>query len=779
MEDYKAVNIKVLKGLEAVRERPSMYVGDTGIRGLHHLVYEVIDNSIDEALAGFCDDIQVIIHEDNSITVKDNGRGIPVDIHQEEKRPAVEVVLTILHAGGKFDKSSYKVSGGLHGVGVSCVNALSKKLIVIIKRDGKIYTQEYQKGIPVTELKTLGETTERGTEVHFYPDEEIFSETLVYQYDILAKRIRELAFLNKGIKISLKDERDGKEELFQFNGGITEFVTYLNKNKEILHPAIYLEKEEDKTIVEIALQYNDSFNENTFSYVNNINTIEGGTHLVGFYNALTKVINDYIEKNFKNEEKLTSNDIKEGLTAVISLKVQNPQFEGQTKTKLGNSEVRTIVTKITFEVLSTYLEENPEVAKKILEKAMLAAKAREAARKAKDLARRKGALSSSSLPGKLADCQERDPAKCELFLVEGDSAGGCFSGETQVALIDGRNLTFKELVEEHKQGKKNYGYTLDKNNNIQIALIKNPRLTKKNSKVIKIILDNNEEIICTPNHKFRLVNGKYVEAKNLTNEILLAPMYKELENSNETSLISIQKIKMKERVYLNDLIDVYDLEVENTHNFALSSGVFVHNSAKSGRTRTTQAILPLRGKILNVEKARIDKIFANNEITTLISAIGAGIGDEFDITKLRYNRIIIMTDADVDGSHISCLLLTFFYRFMKPLVEQGHIYIAMPPLYKVAKGKEKIYLMTDQELNETLEKLGKDVNIQRYKGLGEMNPDQLWETTLNPETRHMKQVVVEDAVAADAMFTILMGDQVEPRKEFIFANSNLVKNLDV
>ena len=778
MEDYKAVNIQVLKGLEAVRKRPSMYIGDTGVRGLHHLVYEVIDNSIDEALAGFCDDIQVIIHEDNSITVKDNGRGIPVDIHPEEKRPAVEVVLTILHAGGKFDKSSYKVSGGLHGVGVSCVNALSKKLIVIIQKDGKKYIQEYQKGIPVTELKILGETSERGTEIHFYPDEEIFNETQVYQYEILARRIRELAFLNKGIKINLKDERDGKEELFQFNGGILEFVTYLNKNKEILHEPIYLEKEEDKIIVEIALQYNDSFNENTFSYVNNINTIEGGTHLVGFYNGLTKVINDYIEKNFKNEEKLTSNDIKEGLTAIISTKVPNPQFEGQTKTKLGNSEVRTIVYKITFEALSTYLEENPTIAKKILEKAMLAAKAREAARKAKDLARRKGALSSSSLPGKLADCQERDPAKCELFLVEGDSAGGCFSGDTKIALVDGRNLSFKELIKEHKQRKKNYCYTLDNKNNIQIALIKNPRLTKRNSEVIKIILDNNEEIICTLNHKFRLVDGTYIEANKIKKTDNLASFYKK-ENITISRKSKDYNHKIKKILKLNKRIDVYDLEVKDTHNFALSSGVFVHNSAKSGRTRTTQAILPLRGKILNVEKARIDKIFANNEITTLISAIGAGIGDEFDITKLRYNRIIIMTDADIDGSHISCLLLTFFYRFMKPLVEQGHIYIAMPPLYKVSKGKEKIYLMNDQELNETIQKLGKDINIQRYKGLGEMNPDQLWETTLDPESRHMKQVIVEDAVAADAMFTVLMGDQVDPRREFIFANSSLVKNLDI
>jgi DNA gyrase subunit B len=1055
MEDYKATNIKVLKGLEAVRSRPAMYIGDIGVRGLHHLVYEVVDNSIDEALAGFCDDIQVIIHQDNSISVKDNGRGIPVDIHPEEKRPAVEVVLTILHAGGKFDKSSYKVSGGLHGVGVSCVNALSKKLIVTIARDGKKYTQEYQKGIPVTELKNLGDTTERGTEVHFFPDEEIFQETLIYQYDILAKRIRELAFLNKGIKISLADERDGKVELFHFEGGIEEFVSYLNKNKDVLHTPIFFEKEEDKNIIEIAFQYNDSFNENTFSYVNNINTIEGGTHLIGFYNALTKVINDYIEKNFKNEEKLTSNDIKEGLTAVVSVKVPNPQFEGQTKTKLGNSEVRTIVSKVTFDVLSTYLEENPEVAKKILEKAMLAAKAREAARKAKDLARRKGALSSSSLPGKLADCQERDPAKCELFLVEGDSAGGCFSGDIKVALANGKNLSFKELVDDYKIGKKHYCYTLDKNNNIQIGLIKNPRITKKNTSVIKIILDNNEELICTPNHKFRLVNGSYKEAIKLTKEDNLAPLYRKIskkdkgitidgyemvydfeskkwifthmlsdrynirnkiyslengcdkhhldynklnnypnniirlekekhmqlhresadktlrtkevleklkrirktlefrnkvknsilkirdqlsqrakkqwedqeykeymkkkflefynsnseyrknnneqlnksqkeywnhlenrkkqservkefflnnpnkkeelsklskkqwqeisliewrrektkeqwtiefrikrkiaydktyyENSmkllkelydknkleeydnerkkrNNKNLLKFETIKnrffnnnkssmvesikhynhkIKEIIPIKERIDVYDLEVDNTHNFALASGIFVHNSAKSGRTRTTQAVLPLKGKILNVEKARIDKIFANNEITTLISAIGTGIGDEFDISKLRYNRIIITTDSDTDGNHIACLLLTFFYRFMKQLIEQGHIYIAMSPLYKVSKGKEKIYLMNDQELNNIKEKLGENFDIQRYKGLGEMNPDQLWETTLDPESRHMKQVIIEDAVAADAMFTILMGDQVDPRKEFIFANSNLVKNLDI
>jgi len=626
-KSYKAINIQVLKGLEAVRARPSMYIGDTGVRGLHHLVYEVVDNSIDEALAGFCNDIIVTVHTDGSLNVKDNGRGIPVDMHPTENRPAVEVVLTILHAGGKFDKDSYKVSGGLHGVGVSCVNALSKNLIVTIWRDGKIHTQKYEKGIPVTPLQEIGETNETGTDIRFYPDTEIFTETTTFDYDILAKRLRELAFLNKGIKITLKDEREeGKENTFSYDGGIVEFVAHLNKNKEVLHTPIYFEKEEEKNIVEIALQYNDSFTESVFSFVNNINTHEGGTHVVGFSMALTRVINEYIEKNLKNEDKLTGNDVKEGLTAIISLKVPNPQFEGQTKTKLGNSEIKGLVAKIVYKELATFLEEHPDIARKIIDKALLAARAREAARKAKDLARRKGVLSSGSLPGKLADCQERDPAKSEIFLVEGDSAGG---------------------------------------------------------------------------------------------------------------------------------------------------------SCKSGRTRTTQAVLPLRGKILNVEKARLDKIFANNEVTTIISAIGCGIGEEFDITKARYHKIIIMTDADVDGSHISCLLLTFFYRHMPKLIESGYIYLGMPPLYRVMKGKEKVYVMNDQELAVTLQKMGKDASIQRYKGLGEMNPEQLWETTLDPSTRHLKQITIEDAISADEMFTILMGDKVEPRKEFIFANAKFAKNLDI
>jgi DNA gyrase subunit B len=624
---YEAQSIKVLKGLEAVRQRPAMYIGDTGVRGLHHLVYEVVDNSIDEALAGHCSNIRVTINKNGSITVKDDGRGIPVDMHPVEKRPALEVVLTVLHAGGKFDKDSYKVSGGLHGVGVSCVNALSSDLTVVVRKHGKIHTQNFAKGVPQTKLKVLGECEDNGTEVTFLPDPEIFQESTEYQYDILANRLRELAFLNKGISITIFDARDEKEENFQYEGGLIEFVKYLNRNKEIINDApIYFEKEEDKISVEISIQYTNSFSENLYSFVNNINTHEGGTHVVGFSTALTRVVNDYISKNIKNGFKLSGSDVKEGMTTVISVKIPEPQFEGQTKTKLGNSSVKGLVAKIVYKELGTFFEENPSIAKSIIEKAQLAARAREASRKARELARRKGILSSGSLPGKLADCQERDPSKCEVFLVEGDSAGG---------------------------------------------------------------------------------------------------------------------------------------------------------SAKSGRTRATQAILPLRGKILNVEKARMDKIFKNNEITTMISAFGAGIGDEFNIEKLRYHKIIIMTDADVDGAHIACLLLTFFYRHMKPLIENGNIYLAMPPLYKVSKGKGKIYCMNDKELKLALEELGEDAHIQRYKGLGEMNPDQLWETTLDPETRHLKKIIIEDAVAADEMFSVLMGDVVEPRRNFIFENAKFVKNLDV
>jgi DNA gyrase subunit B len=623
---YKAQNIKVLKGLEAVRERPSMYIGDTGKRGLHHLVYEVVDNSIDEALAGFCSDIFVSINKDNSITVKDNGRGIPVDIHPEENRPAVEVVLTVLHAGGKFDKGSYKVSGGLHGVGVSCVNALSKHLEVQIRKHGKIHKQTYSKGVPQTQLEVIGESEKNGTTVTFLPDDSIFQETTTYEYEILAKRLRELAFLNKGIKITIKDERTEKEEVFEYEGGLVEFVKYLNKSKEVLHEPIYLENNEENTPVEIALQYHNGYNESVFSFVNNINTIEGGTHVVGFSGALTRVINDYIEKNIRNGKKLSGSDVKEGLTVIISVKVPNPQFEGQTKTKLGNSYIRGLVGKATHKNLQIFFEENPKTAKVIIEKAQLAARAREASKKARELTRRKGVLSSSSLPGKLADCQERDPAKCELFIVEGDSAGG---------------------------------------------------------------------------------------------------------------------------------------------------------TVRQARVRETQAVLPVFGKILNVEKARPHKVLKSEKLTMLVSALGCGIGDEFNIEKLRYHRIILMADSDVDGSHICTLNLTLFYRYLRPIIENGFLYIAMPPLYQIKKGKKAVYAMNDKEKDEIVKELGDGCNIQRYKGLGEMNASQLWETTINPDNRHLKKVVIDDAVAADQMFCMLMGEQVEDRKRFIFENALNVKNLDI
>ncbi|WP_227763588.1 DNA topoisomerase (ATP-hydrolyzing) subunit B [Zhaonella formicivorans] len=627
---YDASQIQVLEGLEAVRKRPGMYIGSTSSRGLHHLVYEIVDNSIDEALAGYCDKIEIVIHEDNSITVTDNGRGIPVDIHPKIGKPAVEVALTILHAGGKFGGNGYKVSGGLHGVGMSVVNALSEWLEVKVKRNGEIYSQRYERGKPVTQLKVIGKAKGTGTQVTFKPDGLIF-EDLIYDFDVLAHRLRELSFLNKGVKITLKDERTDKQEVFLHDGGIVDFVKHLNKNKDVLHNRpIYLHEEKDGIEVEIALQYHDGYVENIFSYANNIHTTEGGTHEVGFKTALTRVINDYARKHNllkDNDPNMTGEDIREGLTAVISVKVREPQFEGQTKTKLGNSEVRGIVDSVLGEGMSTYLEENPSVAKKFIEKSISAARAREAARKARELTRRKNALEISNLPGKLADCSVKDPAMSELYLVEGDSAGG---------------------------------------------------------------------------------------------------------------------------------------------------------SAKQGRDRRFQAILPLRGKILNVEKARLDKILNNEEIRAMITALGTSVAEDFNIEKARYHKTIIMTDADVDGSHIRTLLLTFFYRYMKPLIEHGYVYIAQPPLYKVKKGKEEHYVYNDEELDKLLDKLGRDnYSIQRYKGLGEMNPDQLWETTMNPETRTLLQVSLEDAMEADEIFTVLMGDKVEPRREFIEMHAKEVRNLDV
>lgn len=629
--DYGANQIQILEGLEAVRKRPGMYIGSTSARGLHHLVYEVVDNSIDEALAGYCTHIEVTIHKDNSITVTDNGRGIPVDMHESGK-PAVEVVLTVLHAGGKFGGSGYKVSGGLHGVGVSVVNALSTNMEVKVKRDGKIHEITFEKGVTKEPLKVVGQTDETGTLVHFVPDAEIFDET-VYDYDTLRHRLRELSFLNRGITIILTDERpkEVRQETFYFEGGISSFVEHLNRNKEVINPEpVYFNGTKDTTVVEIALQYNTSYSENIYSFVNNINTEEGGTHLAGFKSALTRAANDFARRQGiikNNEDNLVGEDIREGLTCVISIKLREPQFEGQTKTKLGNSEVRGIVDSIVSEGLSEYFEENPVISKKIIEKSIMASRAREAARKARELTRRKNALEVSSLPGKLADCSVKDPEQAEIYLVEGDSAGG---------------------------------------------------------------------------------------------------------------------------------------------------------SAKQGRDRRFQAILPLRGKILNVEKARLDKILNNEEIRTMITAFGSGIGSEFDITKRRYGKIIIMTDADVDGAHIRTLLLTFFYRYMRPLIENGHVYIAQPPLYQIRKGRSHWYTYSDEELAQKLDEIGRDgITVQRYKGLGEMNPEQLWETTMDPEKRTVLQVHLREAEEADSIFTILMGDKVEPRRRFIEEHANLVRNLDL
>lgn len=629
--DYGANQIQILEGLEAVRKRPGMYIGSTSARGLHHLVYEVVDNSIDEALAGYCTHIEVTIHKDNSITVTDNGRGIPVDMHESGK-PAVEVVLTVLHAGGKFGGSGYKVSGGLHGVGVSVVNALSTNMEVKVKRDGKIHEITFEKGVTKEPLKVVGQTDETGTLVHFVPDAEIFDET-VYDYDTLRHRLRELSFLNRGITIILTDERpeEVRQETFYFEGGISSFVEHLNRNKEVINPEpVYFNGTKDTTVVEIALQYNTSYSENIYSFVNNINTEEGGTHLAGFKSALTRAANDFARRQGiikNNEDNLVGEDIREGLTCVISIKLREPQFEGQTKTKLGNSEVRGIVDSIVSEGLSEYFEENPVISKKIIEKSIMASRAREAARKARELTRRKNALEVSSLPGKLADCSVKDPEQAEIYLVEGDSAGG---------------------------------------------------------------------------------------------------------------------------------------------------------SAKQGRDRRFQAILSLRGKILNVEKARLDKILNNEEIRTMITAFGSGIGSEFDITKRRYGKIIIMTDADVDGAHIRTLLLTFFYRYMRPLIENGHVYIAQPPLYQIRKGRSHWYIYSDEELAQKLDEIGRDgITVQRYKGLGEMNPEQLWKTTMDPEKRTVLQVHLREAEEADSIFTILMGDKVEPRRRFIEEHANLVRNLDL
>ncbi|HSH34767.1 DNA topoisomerase (ATP-hydrolyzing) subunit B [Schnuerera sp.] len=627
---YTAEEIQVLTGLEPVRKRPGMYIGSTGSRGLHHLVYEVVDNSVDEALAGVCDTIKIIIEEDNSIIVEDNGSGIPVEKHPQTGKSTVETVLTNLHAGGKFNNSAYKVSGGLHGVGVSVVNALSEWLIARIRRDGKEYIQNFEKGLPTSELQEVGKSSKTGTTIMFKPDKEIFDE-VEFNFETLEYRFREMAFLNKGIKISLEDRRTKTKKEFHYEGGIKSFVKYINRNKNLIQKDImYFEDERDNTTVELAMQYTDAYSENIYTFANNINTQEGGTHLSGLRTALTRAINDYGRKYNhikEKEDNLQGDDVREGLSAVLSVKLMEPQFEGQTKTKLGNSEIRGIVESLSYEHIISYLEENPKVGKIILEKAISASRAREAARKAREISRKRSILDNTTLPGKLADCQENDLEVTEVFIVEGDSAGG---------------------------------------------------------------------------------------------------------------------------------------------------------SAKQGRDRRYQAILPLRGKIMNVEKARLDRILGYEEIRAMITAFGTGIGSEFNIEKLRYGKIIIMTDADVDGAHIRTLLLTFFYRYMKDLLEKGHVYIAQPPLYKISKGRAEHYVYSDNELEELFEEIGRsNYSIQRYKGLGEMNPEQLWETTMDPEKRVLLKVAIEDGIAADEIFTTLMGDRVKPRREFIQKNAKLVKNLDI
>ncbi|HKL24015.1 MAG TPA: DNA topoisomerase (ATP-hydrolyzing) subunit B [Candidatus Nanoarchaeia archaeon] len=1052
-KDYSAKSIKVLEGLEGVRRRPAMYIGSTGRDGLQHLIYEAVDNSVDEALAGFAKEIKISLNKDGSATIQDDGRGIPVDNHSYYKVPAVQVALTKLHAGGKFDRKSYAISGGLHGVGISCVNALSSKLVVEVKKNGKVYRQEYSKGKPKTKLQVVGKTKpeETGTKITFFPDEEIFSTT-DFSYSSLETRFREIAFLNAGLKITLRDEREDKQQDFHYSGGIIEFVKWINKSKDTLHQKpIYFKRKTDGLVAEISIQYTNSYKDSIYGFVNTINTIEGGTHVSGFKTALTRVVNDYAKKrNLLKTGNLSGDDVREGLTAIVSIKIPDPQFEGQTKTKLGNSEVKGVIDSMVTSALSEFLEENPPVGKRIASKAVDASKARQAAKKAKDLVRRKNAFSLGGLPGKLSDCSNKKSDETELYIVEGDSAGGCFSGDTKVALADGRNISFKELVKEDNEGKTNYCYTVDNNGGVAMGEIKSPRITKRDVDVIKVVLDNNEEIVCTPDHKFMLRSGKYKQAKNLTKRDSLMPLHKRISkiggritidgyemvwdpnktwifthllsddfniknkkydknqgehkhhidfnkrNNNPSNIIRMkkedhlilhnehlektlhsregkeksleahkkpeyrnrisewakspkinkmlskkakeqwedpeykeymknkflefinnnkeareeilerldkdqkkywsnpqnrkkasQKIKaffkgnpearehlskvakkqwnnknllnwrsqktkeqwtpgfrrkrkqalnktyyektikiMKEilekygtlkdfdeirvsnndksvlsldtfcnRYFNNDYgnmmehvrlynhkikrieklkkkIDVYDLEVPGTHNFALSSGVFVHNSAKQARDKETQAILPLKGKILNVEKAAPARALSSDEISNMITAIGTGVGEDFDITKIRYNRIVIMTDADVDGDHIKTLLLTFFYRFMPKLIEEGYIYAAMPPLYRVRKKKD-YYVYSEEELEKMQEKLNisKQQNVTRFKGLGEMSQKQLWETTMNPKTRKVKRIYIEDALEADQIFSMLMGEKVQARREFIQENA--------
>ena len=789
---YGAEQIQVLEGLEPVRKRPGMYIGSTGPRGLHHLVYEVVDNSIDEALAGYCTHIEIDINADGSVTVSDNGRGIPVERHSRTGKSALETVMTVLHAGGKFGGGGYKVSGGLHGVGVSVVNALSRWVEVTVRREQTAYKQRYERGIPVSELQSEPDPSpETGTSLQFLPDTEIFTTGIEFDYNTLSGRLRELAYLNAGVKITFSDQRNPEQpriETYCYEGGIKEYVGYMVGEKQALHPdIIYVEGEKEGVQVEVAFQWCiDAYSDTILGFANNIRTVDGGTHLEGLKTVLTRTMNNIARKRNKlkdNDSNLAGENIREGLTAVISVKVPEPEFEGQTKTKLGNTEVRGIVDSLVGETLTEFLDFNPNVADAILEKAIQAFKAAEAARRARELVRRKSVLESSPLPGKLADCSSRDPSESEIFIVEGDSAGGCFDGDTEVALADGRCVSFKQLVAEEAAGKQNFCYTIAQDGTIAREKIINARLTKDNAAVIKLTLDNGENLVCTPDHRFMLRDGSYKAASRLTPDDLLKSLPKETSqldrgqslqeiggNSQLSSTTVIDQCYRVMAVETSPTTDVYDIEVPHTHNFALASGVFVHNSAKQGRDRRFQAILPLRGKILNIEKTDDSKIYKNNEIQSLITALGLGVkGEEFDMSQLRYHRAVIMTDADVDGAHIRTLLLTFFYRYQRALIEEGYVYIACPPLYKVERGKQHYYCYSDREMQNLVREFPSNANytLQRFKGLGEMMPLQLWETTMNPETRTLKRVQIEDAAEADRIFTVLMGDRVAPRREFI------------
>src|SRR6266852_2645603 len=796
--NYSEQNIQILEGLEAVRVRPGMYIGATDQRGLHHLIYEVVDNSIDEVMAGYADTVKVTIHADSSVIIEDNGRGIPVEEHHQ--RPGLstlEVVMTILHAGGKFGGGGYQISSGLHGVGVSVVNALSEWCQVDVKRDGILYRQRYERGVAVTPLLDvdLVEEDDTGTITSFLPDLEVM-ETRDYNFDILAQRFREMAYLNRGMTISLIDERTDREVTFYFEGGLMSFVRYLNKDRgRLMARPVSTIRELDGVKVELAVQYNDGWTTTEFSFANGINTVDGGMHITGFRSALTRSLNDYARKANLLKEKdsnLTGDDVRQGLTAVLSVKMPNPQFEAQTKAKLNNAEVRPIVETVTADMLTKYLEETPSEAKAIIEKCLLSARAREAARAARDLIQRKNAL-DTTLPGKLADCSEKHADRCELYLVEGDSAGGCFSGDTLVALADGRALSFRDLVVEQAEGKEHFGYTIRKDGTIGLERLINARMTKVNAKVIRVTLDNGETIVCTPDHRFMLRDSTYKAAVDLTPDDSLMPLYRKQSDMNEPG-ITIQGYEMVKAVAsynhrivaiepLEEELDVYDVEVPHTHNFALTSGIFVHNSAKQGRDRHFQAILPLRGKILNVERARLDKMLENVEVKNIITAIGVGIGEHFNITKLRYGRIVIMSDADVDGAHIRTLLLTFFFRYMEPLITDGHLYIAQPPLFHIKMGKQTRYVYTEEERDALIAEYkaahnGKEPDVGRYKGLGEMNPDTLWETTMDPAKRTILKVNIEEAVEADKTFNMLMGDEVAPRRRFIESHAKNA-NLDI